>query len=525
MSAGSDLAQASPARVGRHEVFEVALVSKAAYGNPFVDARARADFSGPERRQIRVAGFYDGGGTWRVRFVPGVTGAWRFTAVLEGAGKTVEAAGAFECVPSDRRGFLRVSASNPYRFQYEDGTPFYPIGQQFGWGVPPTPGFDAPGDGQWHSADRETVVGAFRGVTNLIRSQLGTGTSAGVALDVLKDTGDPFRYNLDQCRLMDEASRIIAREAWAHLLIPFQDMSEWYEDTTVFGKTRDVNGYKSLASPHLPAMEAYLRYVVARWGALTDVWEMYNEDSYCPADFLGHLARVIRDADPYDHPITTNYDRPVHAWCEVLTPHTYQNSRPHEIPALLAAAAAPHKSFGKPVIHTEFGNGGGRGNDDPVKWRLAAWTAFMNEEALVFWNMSGRKIPVSASSGKGNSNAYLGAEARGYLRVLADFTRDLPLSLRPVPAGWAERAPVEAWALSNGATTVLYLHNAASPGRRVEPGAVSFVGTGPGTFRVTWIEPATGMVMLETDTATTGVYARIPAPPFSEDAVARVRGK
>ena len=46
-------------------------------GNPFVDVEFSAEFSNGQER-VRVTGFYDGDGVYRVRFMPSVLGAWSY---------------------------------------------------------------------------------------------------------------------------------------------------------------------------------------------------------------------------------------------------------------------------------------------------------------------------------------------------------------------------------------------------------------------------------------------------------------
>ena len=114
--------------VEKYDVFEVTLTSGETFADPFVDAKATATFRGPGGKKVEVAGFHDGDGKWKVRFAPGEVGAWSYSAGLTGGKKAVTAKGKFRCSESKKHGFVRVSKVNPYRFQYDDGTAFYPIG-------------------------------------------------------------------------------------------------------------------------------------------------------------------------------------------------------------------------------------------------------------------------------------------------------------------------------------------------------------------------------------------------------------
>ena len=104
---------------------------------------------------------------------------------------------------------------------------------------------------------------------------------------------------------MDNLYRTQRKYGFSQILILYQDMSLWGNADSAFGAGGTLTDYKSLHAKNLPLQENYIRYIVARYGAFVDIWEIYNEDGYSPDDYLAHLAKVIRDADPYDHIITT----------------------------------------------------------------------------------------------------------------------------------------------------------------------------------------------------------------------------
>jgi hypothetical protein len=95
-------------------------------GNPFTDVALEATFrSGDEA--VRVGGFYDGDGYYRIRFMPPRSGTWRFTcssnaASLDGVNGIVEVAG------PDSGNHGKVVVKETFHFTYEDGTPYLPFG-------------------------------------------------------------------------------------------------------------------------------------------------------------------------------------------------------------------------------------------------------------------------------------------------------------------------------------------------------------------------------------------------------------
>jgi hypothetical protein len=507
--------------VGQYDVFEVTLASDETFVDPFRDAKAHATFRGLSDRKVDVAGFYDGGGKWRVRFAPNEVGTWSYSAELAGGKKTVTAAGKFRCIESKSHGFVRVSKVNPYRFQYDDGTAFYPIGIHLTSGL--RPDFDGPGeDGKWRSVDQETWCKAFAGAVNLHRLQLGLGDERGCAIPVLKGIENGrLTYNLEAAANIDELYRTQRKYGFSQILILYQDMSLWGNANSVFGSGRDTEQYKSVRAKNLHLQEDYIRYIVARYGAFVDIWEIYNEDSYSPDDYLAHLAKVIREADPYDHLITTTYERPTAEWCELVTPHEYMGMPENEVDAYLCTQLVRFKSFGKPVQYTEFGNQGILSNVDPVKWRIATWTAFLNECHILFWGMSGR-MTKGNDVGGGNANAYIGPEDRQYFRVLQDFSRELPLDLRPIASGYTDQQHLRTYALGNGRTAVLYVHHFSDHGKAYQLPDQLFVATGPGKFKLRWIDPATGKMVKEDAAETGGLFLKFNVPPVKVDLACRM---
>ena len=528
LSCGSLAAQTADRPAGPvplRSVAEFALHYDARLENPFMEIEAGAVFSGPDGRASKVEGFYDGEGTWRFRFVPRIPGPWKAALRLIRGGETVASREeSFLCSPGNNRGFLELSPANCYRLRYEDGTPFYPVGIQTCGET--EAGLDGPprGEGKWRTVPMEEYLQAYEGAANLCRIQLGAGTRNGCAWEVITDPPGLYRYDLEICRRLDELYRLLSRHGFSTILIPFQDMSLWGTDSTSFGSTHDLEGWKNIHnSEAVRPVRHYLRYLVARYAAFTDIWELFNEDAFTPDEWLSAMAAYVDSLDPYGHLLTTNYERPLAAWCDLVTPHEYMWMPAREVDAHLAKEFARLKSFGEPVLYTEFGNQGGLSNRDPVKWRIAVWTAFMNESAILFWSMGGILVPeVENPKGGGNANAYLGPEARAYFRNFLSFVRDLPLDLRPVMVGYGERGDeLRRYALSNGRLTLLYLqhftgHESAAQGD-------VYVWTGPGSFEIEWYDPASGRVASTQKEKTEGNVLIFRSAPVTSDLAARIR--
>lgn len=146
LSAGEE-ENASPA-ARQWQVAEIALTSSKAYANPYGDVDLTATFTGPDGKTINRPAFWDGGGTWKVRFSPTVVGAWRWKTACSDPANTGlhEKSGSLTCVPSEgdnpcyRHGFLRVS-DNRRHFVHADGTPLFWLGDTH-WQMPDTERID-----------------------------------------------------------------------------------------------------------------------------------------------------------------------------------------------------------------------------------------------------------------------------------------------------------------------------------------------------------------------------------------------
>ncbi len=95
-------------------------------GNPFIDVTLEAVFT-QNAREVRVPGFYDGDGIYRVRFMPDAVGEWSFStkaSVPELNGKT----GGFQAVAARAGVHGPVRVANQHHFAYADGRPYLSFG-------------------------------------------------------------------------------------------------------------------------------------------------------------------------------------------------------------------------------------------------------------------------------------------------------------------------------------------------------------------------------------------------------------
>ena len=109
----------------RWGIVEVTLQGPAA-GNPYMDVKWSATFTQGER-PITVPGFWDGDGTYKVRFSPPTAGQWRYetrsaTPALNGQ------TGTFTVAAPTGNNHGPVEICNTFYLRYADGSPYHQFG-------------------------------------------------------------------------------------------------------------------------------------------------------------------------------------------------------------------------------------------------------------------------------------------------------------------------------------------------------------------------------------------------------------
>jgi hypothetical protein len=116
---------------------EVMFQAARKYANPYVEVDCWIELEGPGFKR-RVYGFWDGGQTFKVRFVATQPGEWKWRSASNqtndaglnaGSGTFRAGAWAKEHIEENpnRRGFVRAS-DNGHALRYADGTPFFMVG-------------------------------------------------------------------------------------------------------------------------------------------------------------------------------------------------------------------------------------------------------------------------------------------------------------------------------------------------------------------------------------------------------------
>lgn len=105
--------------VGRWARFEASIKNVKKYRNPYSDVALDVTYKNPDGKEVKFWGFYDGGWTWKIRFMPDRIGTWKYDAFFSDGSAGVS--GTFECIQSNIPGMISVDQTNPAWFGYKGG--------------------------------------------------------------------------------------------------------------------------------------------------------------------------------------------------------------------------------------------------------------------------------------------------------------------------------------------------------------------------------------------------------------------
>ncbi|MDG0792182.1 DUF5060 domain-containing protein [Cohnella ginsengisoli] len=142
LTGGSQVAQAAAYTGQTWRVVEIPLTSTKSYANPYLDVDVSATFTGPGGVTMTMPGFWDGGGSWKIRFAPTAAGTWTYAtsstdttnAGLHNQTGTIAVTAYAGTLDIYKHGFLKPSGNNRY-LAYADGTPFFWLGDTHWFGL------------------------------------------------------------------------------------------------------------------------------------------------------------------------------------------------------------------------------------------------------------------------------------------------------------------------------------------------------------------------------------------------------
>ena len=337
----------------KYEIFELVLQGPDK-GNPFRDVQLEALFT-CGAVQKKVCGFYDGGGVYRIRFMPMEEGRWdyhTYANVSELNGKT----GDFICTPAKpgKHGPVRVAADGQH-FCYDDGTPFLPFGTTaYAW-TSQKPELVAqtldtlaaapfnkirmsplPKSYDYNHGEPDLYPfegGLISGCSPLAKRPFGAYTDPAYAFDFTRPN-TAYWQRFDRCV---EGCGALGIEVD---LILFYDYDRW--GFAAMGRDNNL---------------AYIRYVTARYGAYANIWwSMANEwdllkacKDFTEKDWELYAAEVAR-TDPYGHLCSIHNGRESYDLTRPWITHLSLQKMDHYAHV---TTTENYRSYGKPIVWDE----------------------------------------------------------------------------------------------------------------------------------------------------------------------------
>jgi len=379
-----------PVSLSLWEVFEITLPGPDR-GNPFVDVQLSARFQNGNR-WVEPRGFYDGEGTYRIRFLADRVGRWRFQTASnqpELDGKT----GEFEVGPAapGRHGPVRVNRG--FHFAHEDGTRFIPVGTTcYAW-THQTPQLEA-----------RTLETLKTSPFNKIRMCV-----------FPKD----YDWNRDEPPRLPFVRRPSGEWDWQKPEPEFfQHLEARVGDLNHQGVECDLilfHPYDRWGLSTLPAEgdDFYLSYLTSRLAAFPNVWwSLCNEFDLMAAkkdSDWDRMAKVIQEGDPWDHlrsihNCVRNFDHS-RGWV------THASLQRVDVYKTTENTTAWREAWRKPVVVDEFGYEGdinwGWGNLTAEEVTRRFWEAtvrggyathgetYLNEAEELWWSKGGQLVGQS----------------------------------------------------------------------------------------------------------------------------------
>jgi hypothetical protein len=510
--------------IPQYEVFEITFGHENQYENPFFDVTIDVAMTSPSSKQIQVGGFHYKPGQWKARFAPWELGRWTYQFVFKNAqGQTTAGDGAFTCIKGRRPnpGFVRRHPENPYRFVFDDGTPYFPIGVQDCWG-------DNNHNGS--VLDEFSMEGPFR--TDLKNPpSLPAGPMFVRGPSSNPQNADVFFRSFGQCgfnlyRFSQKNCSYDLYRDLDHYLAPEGTMTDellQYARKYGFRIFYGLFGYQPVFNKEpdnadgLAKIKRFIKYSVDRWGAYVDFWEFLNEQ-HADDRWYETMVPYLRSIDPYRHPITTSWERPNLDGIEINAPHWYQREDELDSDRITATKAKEWKKSGKPVVVGEQGNhidkskpvppgvGGVWDDRSALRMRIRNWTAFFNEIAFVFWNTS------YARDGH-FMNIWLGPKERQYVRAMQDFAYRLDKDVRVHTVTVSQPGAVRGYALASQHRAGVYLHHFKDHTTRMENLRIEV--DLPGGTKGYWYIPEDGSAVKIVDIS--AGMNQLDVPPFTVD--------
>lgn len=386
------------------------------HGNPFLDVELQAQVDGPDG-SISVTGFYDGDGTYRIRFMPAEQGTYAFLT-SSNARSLDGIAGSFEASAPASGSHGPVRVADTFHFAHADGTRYRPIGTtSYVW------------THQGDELEEQTL-------TSLKASPFTKMRMCVFPKSYLFNENEPELYPFEGSPAAGFDVQRPSPRYWAHLERRIEQLGELgIEADLILFHAYDRWGFSTMDPV---ADDRYVAYAVARLAAFANVWwSLANEYDLLftkTADDWERFARIVQQNDPVGHLLSIHNCRDFYDYSRPWVTHaSIQRSDIYKTSEMTTEWRA---QWGKPVVIDECAYEGdidqGWGNITGEELTRRFWEGavrggyvghgetYMHPEDILWWAKGGRLRGTSP-------------ERIGFLRRILEDGPDL---LEPSPLDW-----------------------------------------------------------------------------------------
>ena len=526
--------------VPRYESVELILDVDAEFSNPY-DVREvslEAVFTSPAGTEMTVPGFWDGEGSWKIRFTPPLEGLWTYSlSVRDARGNSLPSLGEFTVIPSDLHGWIQPGHlfdpiySGRY-FVHHDGTPFYGVGH--------AEALDILIDG----FDTEDGVGLFD-TMKVVNENYVVWWPLYSNSPVISSYAD---YSVGNMKVIDAVVKDAEKEGiyliftiWDHPQLrddqhPSWDTGNWNRNG--FSKLSTLQDFFS-SDEAWAWQENLYRYIIARWGysRAIGMWQTVSEingtNSLEQTDpWHTRVNAYFIENDPYRHPTTASGSGEVdwpegHAVMDVPQVHLYAFDD-DAVGAASFVAEWTSRMWERSEKPNWIGEFGVPGNTYyPELFHNSIWAALASGAAL-----------TPAEWNSGGSFGRMTSEMNADISRFAEFVSDLPL------AKWnpskltitTSDADIRAWGIVGEEGGLFWVQDFSLEGRPIEDVRsimplrteveISVQGMVSGSYTIQPYDTWQGVYLNKFDVECDGGRACIiPLPDFTSDMAFKILRK
>jgi Domain of unknown function (DUF5605)/Domain of unknown function (DUF5060)/Protein of unknown function (DUF4038) len=291
--------------------------------NPFLDTpfSAQFTFDYADSAATDVTGFYDGDGTYRVRFMPPIEGAWHYIT-RSSIPELDRKSGQFTVTKPTAKNHGPVHVTNTFHFAYADGKPFKQLGTTcYAW-IHQDP-----------SLEEQTLKTFVSSPFNKIRFCI-------FPKRYDWNTNEPLLYPFEGTPPRDWDFSRFNPKFFHHLEKRIADLRDLGIEADLMRGAQD---------------DRYLRYVISRLAAYRNVWwSLANEYDFMKEkreEDFERFGQIVSTSDPYHHLLSIHNGKQLFNHTRPWISHaSIQNGSAVEDPA---RAVLYRDAYRKPIVFDE----------------------------------------------------------------------------------------------------------------------------------------------------------------------------